>query len=171
MAYLDWKIEGKKIDLCNCNYGCPCQFYAPPTYERCEGISFLEIEKGHFGDVPLDGLRLAMIAAWPGSIHEGEGIGQVVIDEGADDAQREALYKIVSGEEQEPETAFSIYASTMRDRGRGHADQELRHRRSTSVAGIPASRIRVQRSRVGQRHLHSDRGPDTRLQGKVGHFC
>jgi hypothetical protein len=73
MAYLDWKIEGKKIDLCNCNYGCPCQFYAPPTYERCEGISFLEIEKGHFGDVPLDGLRLAMIAAWPGSIHEGEG--------------------------------------------------------------------------------------------------
>lgn len=115
MTYVDWKIEGNKIDLCNCNYGCPCQFYAPPTYEKCEGVSVLEIEKGHFGDTRLDGLRVAMLAGWPGSIHDGEGIGQVVIDDRADDAQREALYKIVSGEEQEPNTAFSIYASTMRD--------------------------------------------------------
>lgn len=115
MPYADWKITGDKIDLCNCNYGCPCQFYAPPTYEKCEGVSVYQIETGHFGDTRLDGLRIATLAGWPGSIHEGEGIGQVVIDETADEAQREAIFKIVSGEEQEPTTAFSIYASTMRD--------------------------------------------------------
>ena len=50
-----------------------------------------------------------------GRLHEGNGVGQVIIDQRADEAQREALYKIVSGEEQEPTTAFSIYASTMHE--------------------------------------------------------
>ena len=115
MAYVDWEIKGAKISVCNCNYGCPCQFYAPPTYDKCEGLDVLDIEKGHFGDVSLDGLRVGFLAGWPGAIHEGNGVGQVIIDQRADEAQREALYKIVSGEEQEPTTAFSIYASTMHE--------------------------------------------------------
>lgn len=115
MAYVDWQIKGAKISVCNCNYGCPCQFYAPPTYDKCEGLDVLDIEKGHFGDVSLDGLRVGFLAGWPGAIHEGNGVGQVIIDQRADEAQREALYKIVSGEEQEPTTAFSIYASTMHE--------------------------------------------------------
>ena len=115
MEYMDWRIKGSKISACNCNYGCPCQFYAPPTFEKCEGLDVLEIEVGHFGDVSLDGLRFSLLAGYPGAIHEGDGVGQVIIDERADEAQREAIYKIASGEEQEPTTAFSIYASTMHD--------------------------------------------------------
>jgi hypothetical protein len=115
MPYIDWMINGLSISNCNCDYGCPCQFYAPPTYKKCEGLDVLDIEKGFFGDVTLDGLRIVMISAWPGAIHEGSGIGQVIIDQRADEAQREAIYKIVSGEEQEPTTAFSIYASTLHD--------------------------------------------------------
>ncbi len=115
MAYVDWQIKGSKISACNCNYGCPCQFYAPPTYDKCEGLDVLEIDKGHFGDISLNDLRVGMLAGWPGAIHEGDGVGQVIIDQRADEAQREALYKIVSGEEQEPTTAFSIFASTMHE--------------------------------------------------------
>ena len=115
MAYVDWEIKGSKISACNCNYGCPCQFYAPPTYEKCEGLDVLDIEEGRFGEISLDGLRVGMLAGWPGAIHEGSGVGQVIIDQRADEAQREAIYKIASGEEQEPTTAFSIYASTMHE--------------------------------------------------------
>jgi hypothetical protein len=115
MAYVDWQIKGAKLSACNCNYGCPCQFYAPPTYDKCEGLDVLDIEEGHFGDVSLDGLRVVLLAGWPGAIHEGSGVGQVILDQRADEDQREALYKIVSGEEQEPTTAFSIYASTMHE--------------------------------------------------------
>ena len=121
MAYVDWEIRGAKIDACNCNYGCPCQFYAPPTNEKCEGVTVLEIEEGHFGDISLNSLRVVMLAGWPGAIHEGDGVGQVIIDQRADEAQHEAIYKIMSGEEQEPTTAFSIYASTM------HEDLSLIH--------------------------------------------
>ena len=115
MSYIDWMISGMSISNCNCDYGCPCQFYAPPTYEKCEGVDVLEIDKGHFGDVVLDGLRFVMIMAWPGAIHEADGVGQVIVDQRADEAQREAIYKIASGEEQEPTTAFSIFASTLHD--------------------------------------------------------
>ena len=115
MAHVDWQIKGSKISACNCNYGCPCQFNAPPSHDKCEGVDVLEIEEGHFGDISLDGLRVGCLAGWPGAIHEGDGVGQVIIDERADEDQREALYKIFSGEEQEPTTAFSIYASTMHE--------------------------------------------------------
>lgn len=113
MAYVDWIIKGTKVSSCNCNYGCPCEFYLPPTHGRCEGAEALSIDEGHFGEVRLDGLRFALLTGWPGAIHEGDGIGQVVIDERADEAQRDALYKIASGNEQDPGTAFSIYASTL----------------------------------------------------------
>jgi hypothetical protein len=113
MAYADWKIAGKKLGACNCNYGCPCEFNAPPTYAECEGLEAMEIEKGHFGQVSLDGLRYVAMFRWPGPVHEGRGEAQAIIDERATEAQREALLKILSGEEQEPTTVFNIYGSTI----------------------------------------------------------
>ena len=65
MAYVDWKITGKKIGACNCNYGCPCEFNAPPTYGVCEGLEAMEIEEGYFGDVRLDALAYAILAPNP----------------------------------------------------------------------------------------------------------
>jgi hypothetical protein len=115
MTYVDWEIKGTKISACNCNYGCPCQFDAPPTYDKCEGVEVLDIEEGYFGDIDLGGIRVLLLAGWPGAIHEGDGVGQVIIDQNTSEDQREALYKIVSGEEQEPTTVFSIYASTMHE--------------------------------------------------------
>ncbi len=113
MAYVDWMIRGPKIVACNCNYGCPCEFNAPPTREVCEGFEAMEIEEGYFGDVRLDGLRFAGTYHWPGLVHEGHGVVQGVIDARATDAQRDALFKILDGEEQEPTTPFNIYGSTV----------------------------------------------------------
>lgn len=113
MAYIDWLIRGPKLAGCNCNYGCPCEFNAPPTYEVCEGLEAMEIEEGHFGSVRLDGLRFAALYRWPGPVHRGGGTVQGVIDARANEAQREALLAILSGKEQEPTTVFNIYGSTV----------------------------------------------------------
>ena len=113
MAYADWMISTKRLVSCNCNYGCPCEFNAPPTHEKCEGVEALEITEGYFGDVRLDGLKVAGIFHWPGPVHEGGGTYQIIIDESATEEQQEALFKIFSGEEQEPTTMFNIYASTI----------------------------------------------------------
>ena len=47
----------------------------------------------------LDGLRAALLYSWPGPIHLGNGTMQVIIDERADQGQRDALLKILTGEE------------------------------------------------------------------------
>ncbi len=95
----EWRVKATELANCNCAYGCPCQFNALPTYGDCRAAVAYEIEEGHFADVKLDGLRAALMASWPGPIHEGNGTMQLVIDERADAQQREALLKILTGQE------------------------------------------------------------------------
>ena len=73
----------------------------------------MEITEGYFGDVRLDGLRVAGAYRWPGAVHEGKGTWWSIIDKAATEAQVEALFKIMGGEEQEPTTGFAIYGSTI----------------------------------------------------------
>lgn len=109
-----WEIQGTELINCNCSYGCPCQFNAVPTKGYCEAMGAIAIERGHFGDVPLDGLKIAVVFSWPGPIHEGKGRCQPIVDTKADPQQREALLKIMSGQETEPfATMFSVFASTL----------------------------------------------------------
>lgn len=34
-----WTIEGDYYQTCSCDYGCPCQFQAPPTQGFCADVS------------------------------------------------------------------------------------------------------------------------------------
>jgi hypothetical protein len=113
MAYVDWMIKGPKIGACSCSYGCPCEFNALPTNGDCEGLDAQRIDEGWFGDVRLDGLVIGARYRWPGPVHEGRGIVQGFIDARASEEQRKALFAILGGEEQEPYTAFNIYAATI----------------------------------------------------------
>lgn len=96
---IDWYVEGVEFGNCSCAWGCPCQFEDRPTGGFCRGIGIVRVDKGHFGAVRLDGLNAAMIYAWPGAIFEGDGTMQIVIDERADEGQREALSTILHGGE------------------------------------------------------------------------
>ncbi|MGQ0657946.1 MAG: DUF1326 domain-containing protein [Chromatiales bacterium] len=98
---IDWYVEGVSFGNCNCVYACPCQFEALPTHGHCRGFEVVSIKKGHFGEVTLDGLKVAILYAWPGAIFEGKGEMQCIIDERADARQREALVKVLHGEETE----------------------------------------------------------------------
>jgi hypothetical protein len=114
MAYVEWELEGLHYNNCNCDYGCPCQFNALPTYGNCHAIDVYQVDKGHFGKTPLDGLSTVTVYQWPKAIHEGDGSMQVIIDQQADQAQREALCKILHGEETEPgKTGWSLFRSTV----------------------------------------------------------
>ena len=109
---VNWRIKGQGFQNCNCNYGCPCQFNALPTHGNCEAVMGYEIDEGHFGDVNLDGLKAAGIYSWPGPVHEGNGKMQLIIDEKANAQQRNALIKIMQGEETEPmATMWAVYSA------------------------------------------------------------
>ncbi len=96
-AKVKWSFEADYLQGCNCDYGCPCEFSAPPTKGFCDGAGAWRIQRGKFGDVSLDGLGLAFAAHWPKAIHEGNGTVCIFVDEKANAAQRDALLQIASG--------------------------------------------------------------------------
>ena len=109
-----WEFKGRELVNCNCDYGCNCQFAGLPDKGHCHAVAAIEIDEGHHGDVRLDGLRVGAIFKWPGAIHEGHGEAIAFVDERADDAQREALLKIMTGQDTDPfATMFAVYASTI----------------------------------------------------------
>jgi len=113
MSYVDWEIKGPEISSCNCDWGCPCQFNSLPTRGFCRAAVALRIDRGHFGDTSLDGLRAGGMFAWPGPIHEGGGECLPIVDRRANDAQRLALLTILSGGETEAgATIFNVFAAT-----------------------------------------------------------
>jgi hypothetical protein len=115
MSTVNWYVEGVEYGNCNCDFGCPCQFEALPTHDDCHGFEVTRIDKGHFGEVELSGLTIAMLYKWPGPIFEGKGELQVIIDERADEKQRQALEAIMHGKEtEEAATHWWVY-STMSD--------------------------------------------------------
>jgi hypothetical protein len=113
MPDVKWTIKAREFSNCNCAYGCPCQFMARPTHGHCHAVQALDITEGHHGNTRLDGLKTAAVLAWPGAIHEGEGQALIVIDERAKREQREALLRILSGQDTEPgATIFQVFSTT-----------------------------------------------------------
>ena len=56
------------------------------------------MQEGSFGGVRLDGLNFSVYVNWPGAIHEGNGEALILVDERADDRQRQAIATLVKGE-------------------------------------------------------------------------
>jgi hypothetical protein len=113
MPNTNWTIKGREFVHCNCAYGCPCQFNARPTHNNCHAVLAIEIEEGRHGDTRLGGLRIAAVVSWPGAIHEGNGEILPIVDERATPKQREALLRIMSGEDTEPgATFFQVFSTT-----------------------------------------------------------
>lgn len=114
MSSVKWEFEGREFTNCNCAYGCPCQFNALPTHGDCKAVVGIEIDRGHHGQTKLDGLRIAGIFRWPGPIHEGKGEAAIIVDARADAAQREALLRILTGQDTEPgATIFQVFSGTL----------------------------------------------------------
>ena len=109
-----WEFKGRELVNCSCEYGCNCQFNALPDKGHCHAVAGIQIDEGHHGDTRLDGLRIAAIFKWPGPIHEGNGTAIAFVDQRANDAQRDALLRIMSGQDTDPfATMFAVYASTV----------------------------------------------------------
>ena len=92
-----WQYRAEQIAVCNCDWGCPCNFNARPTNGFCTGLYGAHITAGRCGETQLDGVNWAFAGKWPGAIHEGGGTGRFWIDETASEEQRRAMEKILQG--------------------------------------------------------------------------
>jgi hypothetical protein len=114
MADVAWMLKGRNFSHCNCAYGCPCQFNALPTHGNCQAMTGLDIDEGYHGETRLDGLRFGGVFRFPGPIHEGHGEVVPIIDERATPAQRDAILRIMSGQDTEPgATIFQVFSAML----------------------------------------------------------
>ena len=108
-----WRMETEYIQSCNCDYGCPCNFNALPTYGNCEAFVAYRVLSGKFEDTTLDGVVFAWGLWWPKAIHMGDGIGQLYIDRKATPAQVKAIEEITSGKY--GGGVFMVFPSTFKE--------------------------------------------------------
>jgi len=111
MAMVEWRVQGREFANCNCAYGCPCQFNALPTHGDCKAVCGFDIAEGHHGKTRIDGLRAVAVLSWPGPIHEGKGEAFIIIDQRAKPHQREALLRILTGQDTEPGATDDVRAA------------------------------------------------------------
>jgi hypothetical protein len=94
-----WKITGQLEEACSCAAACPCWFNSKPTRMTCGGGQVLFLEKGMYGNTPLDGLAFGTAAESPEGKTMMESFGTwkfayLYIDEKANEDQRKALQAI-----------------------------------------------------------------------------
>jgi hypothetical protein len=98
MAKQDWSLKGNYFEACTCDIVCPCIFLQPPTHGYCQALVGWHINKGHMGNVKLDGLNVAVWLHSPGSLTDGGWRLALYIDDKANEKQKEALTTIYGGQ-------------------------------------------------------------------------
>jgi hypothetical protein len=83
-----WSIKADYTDTCSCQPTCPCLFGSAPTLGHCDGITLVEIESGHYGDVRLDGVKVL-------AVYRGGNWIKFYVTDKADEAQTEAAVKLL----------------------------------------------------------------------------
>jgi hypothetical protein len=95
-----WNISGQYVETCSCDFVCPCilgQMSVRPSKGSCIFAMAMQVERGSFGDVPLNGLTFIVLGMTPEEMAKGNWSVGLVIDERATAAQREAITAIASG--------------------------------------------------------------------------
>ena len=94
MAY---KLEGRLLEVCNCNVLCPCWIGEDPDYGTCDTVVAWRFDKGTIEGVDVSGLTIACNAHIPGNILEGNWRATVFVDDNASPEQEEAMLNVYTG--------------------------------------------------------------------------
>lgn len=94
MAY---QLEGKLLEVCNCNVLCPCWIGEDPDNGTCDTVVAYHIDKGSIDGTDVSGLTLALVAFIPGNILKGNWKVAVFVDDKASPKQQEALLNVWTG--------------------------------------------------------------------------
>lgn len=94
MAY---QLEGSLLEVCTCNILCPCWVGENPDGGKCDGVLAWHFERGTIDGTDVSGRTFVILTHIPGNILEGNWQIVVYIDDGASDAQQQALLDVWTG--------------------------------------------------------------------------
>ena len=100
----NYYLKGHLLGACNCAWGCPCNFEQPPSFGPCEGVYLWQVDTGQYQGVDLAGLVISEVSKFPEAIHLGNGTSVYLVDERANEEQRQAIESMVR-----TQAPFSIF--------------------------------------------------------------
>jgi hypothetical protein len=83
---------------------------AEPTHGICTGAVAFIVDKGDCDGVSLDGVKVVATFYFPRAIHHGEGHMQPILQDTLSDEQKDAVFYILSGQDQPAGTMFQIFS-------------------------------------------------------------
>jgi hypothetical protein len=95
-----WNLTGSYSETCSCELMCPCNlsFDHGATYDFCRVTLAFNIRRGAVEDTDIAGRKVVLIADTPKVMTDGNWRVGVFIDDGATDAQFDALVQVFSGQ-------------------------------------------------------------------------
>jgi hypothetical protein len=94
---MGYKVEGRLLEVCNCNVLCPCWVGEDPDNGYCDGLLGWHVDKGNIEGVDVSGRTIVILGHIPGNILKGNWSVRIYIDQGATEKQKEALLNVWSG--------------------------------------------------------------------------
>lgn len=94
MAY---QLEGRLLEVCNCNVLCPCWIGEDPDYGTCDAVVAYHIDKGTVDGVDVSGHTFAGLAHIPGNIFAGNWKVVAFVDDETSEEQQAALLNVFTG--------------------------------------------------------------------------
>jgi hypothetical protein len=97
---VSWSISGTYFETCSCELMCPCNFSFDhgATYDYCRVTLVFDVRTGEIEGTDVSGRTLALVADTPKVMTDGNWRVGIIVDDGASDAQLEALTGVFSGQ-------------------------------------------------------------------------
>ncbi len=95
-----WNLTGSYSETCSCELMCPCNLSLDhgATYDFCRATLAFNLRQGAVEGTDVAGRKVVLIADTPKVMSEGNWRVGVFIDDGATDAQFDALVQVFSGQ-------------------------------------------------------------------------
>ena len=94
---MTYHLEGSLLEVCDCRVLCPCWIGEDPDNGTCDSVQAWHFDSGRIEDVDVAGRTSAMVAHIPGNVLKGNFRVALYIDDGASDAQHQAILNVYSG--------------------------------------------------------------------------
>ena len=95
---MGYHLEGRLLEVCNCNVLCPCWIGEDPDNGTCDTIVAWRIDKGTVDGIDVGGNTIAAVAHVPGNILQGNWTAAIYVDQNASAEQEKALLKVYTGQ-------------------------------------------------------------------------
>ncbi len=95
---MGYQLEGRLLEVCDCNVLCPCWVGEDPDNPTCQAVQAYHIDRGTIEGVDVSGLTVAEMDDIPGNVLQGNIRGAFFIDASATPEQEAALIRAWTGQ-------------------------------------------------------------------------